>query len=177
MDAAALRTEAGLEQRTRTVTWEDPMITARAAMTMSGMDLMEALRRGELPPPPVAVLLDMYPVEIAEGRAVFEMNPAEYQFNPIGSVHGGILSTLLDSALGCAVHTALGAGTGYTTLELKVNFLRRVGTETGRIRAEGTVIHLGRTIATAEARITDMAGALIAHATTTCLIMRPEVPR
>src|SRR5712691_3084265 len=163
--------EAG--SRTRTVTWEDPMIGARAATAMAGIDYMRALERGELPPPPVAVLLDMFPAEVEPGRAVFELEPGEYQYNPIGSVHGGVVTTLLDSAMGCAVHTMLPAGTGYTTLELKVNFLRRVTTETGRLRCEGTVIHLGRTVATAEARIEDERGRLVAHATTTCLVMRP----
>src|SRR5438105_1938907 len=163
--------EAG--ERTRTVTWEDPMIGTRAATTMSGIDYMRALERGELPPPPAAVLLDMFPVEVEPGRAVFELEPAEYQYNPIGSVHGGVVTTLLDSAMGCAVHSLLPAGAGYTTLELKVNFLRRVTTETGRIRCEGSVIHLGRTVATAEARLVDGEGELVAHATTTCLVMPP----
>jgi uncharacterized protein (TIGR00369 family) len=108
---------------------------------------------------------------------VFELEPAEYQFNPIGSVHGGVLTTLLDSAMGCAVHAMLPAGSGYTTLELKVNFLRRVITQTGRLRCEGSVLHLGRTVATAQARIVDGEGRLVAHATTTCLVMRPDAER
>jgi uncharacterized protein (TIGR00369 family) len=162
----------GLE-RSRTVTWEDPLLGARAATSMSGLDYMLAIKNGDVPPPPIALLLDMSIVEVEPGRSVFEMVPADYQFNPIGSVHGGIVATLLDSAMGCAVHAMLPAGSAYTTLELKVNFLRRVTTETGRIRCEGSVIHLGRTVATAEARIVDRDGRLIAHATTTCLVTRP----
>ena len=173
MEAAATRREAdtGQEARSRTVTWEDPLIGARAAVSMSGLEYMRAIARGEVPPPPIAPLLGMSIVEVEPGRAVFELDPAEYQFNPIGSVHGGVLTTLLDSAMGCAVHAMLPAGSGYTTLELKVSFLRRVTTETGRLRCEGSVIHLGRTVATAEARILDAGGRLVAHATTTCLVI------
>jgi uncharacterized protein (TIGR00369 family) len=159
-------------ERNRTVTWEDPLIGARAAVSMSGLDYMRAIRSGQIAPPPIALLLDMSIVEVEPGRAVFEMEPGEYQFNPIGSVHGGVLATLLDSAMGCAVHASLPVGTAYTTLELKVNFLRRVTTDTGRVRCEGKVIHLGRTVATAEARVVDGQGELLAHATTTCLVTR-----
>ena len=165
------------EERTKTVTWEDPSIGARAAVSMSGLDYMRAIAGGEIPPPPIALVLDMSIVEVDPGRAVFELEPGEHQFNPIGSVHGGVLATLLDSAMGCAVHAMLPAGTGYTTLELKVNFLRRVTTETGRLRCEGSVIHLGRTVATAEARITDGEDRLVAHATTTCLVVGPTPER
>jgi uncharacterized protein (TIGR00369 family) len=150
------------------------MVGARAARSTSGLDYMRAIQNGDIPPPPIALLLDMSIVEVEPGRAVFELEPAEYQFNPIGSVHGGVLATLLDSAMGCAVHAMLPAGAGYTTLELKVNFLRRVTNETGRIRCEGSVIHLGRTVATAEARIVDGESRLVAHATTTCLVTRPS---
>jgi len=175
MEAAAARPDqqARSEPKRRTVTWEDPLIGAHAAASMSGLDYLRAIAAGEIPPPPIASVLDMSIVAVEPGRAVFELEPAEYQFNPIGSVHGGVLTTLLDSAMGCAVHSMLPAGSGYTTLELKVNFLRRVTTETRRLRSEGAVIHLGRTVATAEARIVDGEGRLVAHATTTCLVMRP----
>ena len=175
MEAAAVRPDrtARSGQKRRTVTWEDPLIGARAAASMGGLDYLRAIAGGEIPPPPIALLLDMSIVEVEPGRAVFALEPGEYQFNPIGSVHGGVLTTLLDSAMGCAVHTMLPAGSGYTTLELKANFLRRVTTETRRLRSEGAVIHLGRTVATAEARIVDGEGRLVAHATTTCLVMRP----
>jgi uncharacterized protein (TIGR00369 family) len=176
MEAAAVRQgpETGPDARRRTVTWQDPLIGARAAGSMSGLEYMQAIAGGEVPPPPIALLLDMSIVEVEPGRAVFELDPAEFQFNPIGSVHGGVLATLLDSAMGCAVHAMLPAGTGYTTLELKVNFLRRVTTETGRLRCEGSVIHVGRTVATAEARVVDGGGRLVAHATTTCLVIGPS---
>ena len=179
MEAAAIRQgpDTGRAARSRTVTWEDPLIGARAAVSMSGLEYMQAIAQGEVPPPPIALLLDMAIVEVEPGRAVFELDPAEYQFNPIGSVHGGVLTTLLDSAMGCAVHAMLPAGSGYTTLELKVNFLRRVTTQTGRLRCEGSVIHLGRTVATAEARIVDGGGRLVAHATTTCLVIGPSSDR
>jgi uncharacterized protein (TIGR00369 family) len=177
MDAAAVPPgpDTGREPRRRTVSWEDPLIGARTAESMSGLDYMRAIARGDVPPPPIALLLGMSIVEVEPGRAVFELEPAEFQFNPIGTVHGGVLATLLDSAMGCAVHSLLPTGSGYTTLELKVNFLRRVTTETGRIRCDGSVIHLGRTVATAEARTADGQGRLIAHATTTCLLLGPSL--
>lgn len=159
--------------RTRTITWEDPLLTARAARTLSGLDALRAMMRGELPPPPIAIILGLALVEVREGEVVFAVNPAEYHYNPIGVVHGGLAATLCDSALGCAIHSTLPAGTGYTTLELKVNFVRALTRDTGPVRCTGTVIHLGGRIATAEARVTDAAGTLYAHATTTCLIMRP----
>ena len=113
--------------------------------------------------------------EVEPGRAVFECEPSESQYNPIGSVHGGVISTLLDAALSCAVHSTLPAGTAYTTAELKVNFVRPVVVETGRLRAEGRVIHGGSRLATADARLTDLAGKLYAHAVGTCLIFTPPM--
>ena len=115
--------------------------------------------------------MDFQIVELEEGRAVFAVDPAEYHYNPIGVVHGGLAATLLDSAMGCAVHSMLPAGSGYTTLELKVNFIRALTAETGRVRAEGKLIHLGGRTATAEGRVIDESGKLYAHATTTCLIL------
>jgi uncharacterized protein (TIGR00369 family) len=162
--------------RTRTISWEDPAIGAEAARCMSGLDYLRAIQQGTLPAPPFAHLMGMELVEIAEGRAVFAMEPAEYHYNPIGSVHGGVACTLLDSAMGCAVHTMLPAGTGYTTLELKLNLVRPLTHETGRVLCTGTIIHLGGRIATAEARITDATGDLYAHATTTCMIFRGGKP-
>ena len=140
--------------RTRTVTWEDPAAGAAAARTMSGLEYLRAILEGKLPAAPIASLMGFRPVEVEEGRAVFEVTPAEYHYNPIGTVHGGLACTLADSAMGCAVHTTLPAGAGYTTLELKVNLLRRVTVGTGRLVCEGEVIHVGGRIATAEARLT-----------------------
>jgi uncharacterized protein (TIGR00369 family) len=125
----------------------------------------------ELPPAPIAELVGFDLVELGEGRASFAMDPAERHYNPLGTVHGGIAATLLDSAMGCAVHTTLGEGENYTTLELKVNFVRAITEATGRVVATGSVIHRGGRVATAEARLTDGGGRLLAHGTSTCLIM------
>jgi len=157
-------------QRERSYTWSDPAITAGAVATSSGMEILQGIQDGRFPPPPIMDTLQIYPVEVEAGRIVFEMIPQEWHYNPIGSVHGGVLSTLLDSALGCAVHTQLPAGTGYTTLEIKVNFVRPVTLATGAIRCEGTILSLGRRAATAEARVTTADGKLLAHATTTCML-------
>lgn len=148
------------------------MISAAKARTMSGLDFLRALLTGEIPPPPIARLMNFGITEVDEGRAVFEGDPAEYLYNPIGVVHGGLALTLLDSALGCAVQSALPLGAGYTTLETKVNLTRAVTGATGRLRCEGKVVHLGRSTATAEGRLTDADGKLYAHGTTTCLIIR-----
>jgi uncharacterized protein (TIGR00369 family) len=120
--------------------------------------------------------LGIWITEVSEGRVVFATEPSEYHYNPLGTVHGGVIATLLDSALGCAVQSMLPAGTSYTTLELKVNYLRPITEKTGTIYAEGKIIHVGGRIATAEARLTDAKGKLYAHATTTCIILRPSSP-
>ena len=158
--------------RTRTVTWEDPAAGLGPAAEMSGLDYLRAIARGELPAAPMADLLSFGFHEIEEGRVVFECVPAEYHYNPIGAVHGGLACTLFDSAMGCAVHTLLPAGVGYTTVELKVNFLRPIFAKTGRLLCEGKSIHVGGRIATAEARLCDERGKLYGHATTTCMIFR-----
>jgi uncharacterized protein (TIGR00369 family) len=165
---------ATTEGRARTVTWDDPMIGATAAMSMPGLDYLKAISARELPPPPVAVLLGMDVIEVAPGRAVFTLQPGEHLYNPIGSVHGGMLATLLDSALGCAVHSKLDVGTGYTTVDLTVTYLRAVTRDTGVLTCASELIHLGRKVATARAQIVDDDGRLYATGTTTCLIMAPE---
>ncbi|HKD25205.1 MAG TPA: PaaI family thioesterase [Xanthobacteraceae bacterium] len=139
---------------------------------MSGLDVLQRIADGRLPAPPIAVLLGFRPVEIENGRAVFAATPDARLYNPIGSVHGGYAATLLDTCMACAVHSTLKAGQGYTTVELKVNFVRPLSADTGEVRAEGKIIHLGRQIATAEGRLTDARGRLLAHATTTCLVWR-----
>lgn len=156
------------------VEWQDPALLARAAREMSGLDFLGKVVRGELPPAPISELLDFRPTEVGEGRAVFEVEPGEKHYNPIGVVHGGLLATLLDSAMACAVHATLPAGTGYTTVELHVNLVRPVTAETGRLRAEGEVLHRGSRVATAQGRVVDASGRLCAHGTTTCLILSPE---
>ena len=160
------------DARERTVRWDDPRPGAEAAKTMGGLEYLRAMGSGALPIPPLASLMDFGFVEIEPGRVVFECIPAEYHYNPIGTVHGGLACALFDSAMGCAVHTELPAGVGYTTVELKVNFLRPITVETGRLLCEGKTIHVGGRIATAEARLTDEAGKLHGHATTTCMIFR-----
>ncbi|HET6853138.1 MAG TPA: PaaI family thioesterase [Pyrinomonadaceae bacterium] len=159
-------------EQTRTVNWEDPRRLAEAGRGLSGIEFLRKIVAGELPPPPFASLLNFDLVELNEGTATFAVNPAEYHYNPIGVVHGGLAATLLDSAMGCAVHSTLPAGVGYTTLEIKVNFVRAMTAETGRVRCEAKVIHVGGRTATAEGRIVDESGKLYAHGTTTCLVLR-----
>jgi uncharacterized protein (TIGR00369 family) len=160
-------------QRTRTYSWQDPLATAQASRGLSGLEFLRKIVAGELPPPPIADTLDYRLLEVEEGRAVFGITPAEIHYNPIGMVHGGIPCTLLDSAMGCAVHTTLPAGVGYTTLELKVNIVKAIGKDSGPLRAEARLVHAGRSTAVAEGRLVDAAGRLYALATTTCMILRP----
>ena len=162
--------EGGEDARRQTIRWDDPAGSADAAGRLAGLPFLEAIRDGRLPAPPVSRLLGFALTEVEAGRAVFECEPSESHYNPIGTVHGGVISTLLDSALSCAVHTTLPAGTGSTTAEIKVNFVRPVVAGTGWLRAEGRVIHVGSRLATAEARLTDAAGKLYAHAVGTCLV-------
>lgn len=144
--------------------------TASQVQGMSGLEIMQAILSGALPYAHIAQTLDFALIEVAHGKAVFQGTPQLKHYNPIGSVHGGWFATLLDSALGCAVHTSLPAGSGYTTAELSVNIVRAANTATGPLRAIGQVVHSGRQLATAEARIVDATGKLYAHGTTTCLV-------
>jgi len=160
--------------RTRTVTWEDPRALAKSAAGLSGMEYLQKIISGEFPPPPIGVLMNFRIAELSEGHAVFLVEPAEYHYNPIGVVHGGVAATLLDSALGCAIHSTLPAGASYTTLEIKVNFIRAMTSETGLVRCEANAIHVGGRTATAEGKIIDEQGKLYAHGTTTCIIFRGE---
>lgn len=140
---------------------------------MNGLEHLRAMADGRLPLPPIMKLMGFWLAEAEEGRVVFAARPAEYHYNPIGVVHGGFAATLLDSAMGCAVHSTLPAGTGYTTLEVKVNYVRPLTRETGEVHCLGDVIHVGGRTATAQARLVDTTGQLYAHATTTCLLFRP----
>jgi uncharacterized protein (TIGR00369 family) len=158
--------------RSRTLVWQDPVPTAAAGATMTGMEYMRAIVAGELPPPPIAVTMRMRPIELGEGRAVFEGEPGEEHYNPIGVVHGGYAATLLDSALGCAVHTTLPAGAGYTSLGLEAKYVRPITRDTGRVLCEANVLYRGRRQATAEANLTAAEGGkLLAHAVATCMIL------
>src|SRR5437868_1051582 len=129
-------------ERTRTISWDDPLIGARAAPLMGGLEYLQAIERGELPAPPIMLLLNIRFQEAQAGRVVFSVEPAEYHYNPIGMVHGGLASTLCDSAMGCAIHSTLPAGVGYTTLELKINFVRPLTVATGLVLCEGKVINV-----------------------------------
>ena len=136
----------------------------------TGLELLQAMLRGELPFPPIARTLDFQLMEVGEGRAVFQGTPGANHLNPMGTIHGGWYATLLDSALGCAVHTMMPAGRGYTTAELGVNVVKAISPKVQRVRAEGRVLHCGRQLATAEAKLVGPDGTLYAHATTTCLV-------
>jgi len=139
--------------------------------TLSGLEVMQLIAAGELPPPPIATLLGMELTEVGDGFAAFTLEPDERMLNPIGSIHGGIAATLLDSCMGCAVHTTLPAGVGYTTAQLNLHYLRSMQPGMGPVRAIGTVLHRGRRQSTAEAKLLDASGRLLAHGTTTCLIL------
>src|SRR5512141_3174206 len=150
------------------------VVTPQQMAGRSGLEMMRAMLRGELPYPPIAQTLDFSLIEVDEGRALFQGTPGPAHLNPMGTIHGGWYATLRDSALGCAVHTMMPAGRGYTTAELGVNLVRAIGAKAPRVRAEGKVIHCGRQLATAEARLYGPDDTLYAHATTTCLVF--ELP-
>ncbi|HGH4624784.1 TPA: PaaI family thioesterase [Enterobacter hormaechei] len=142
----------------------------------TGMEVFEAIFAGDLPPAPIGDTLDFIPIHMEPGIAVFQGRPRHRHYNPMGTVHGGWFAALLDSAVGCAVHTTLGAGQGYTTLELKINMVRALTDAVPLVRAEGKVIHSGRQVATAGGRIVGPDGRLYAHATTTCLVFDLPAP-
>ena len=158
--------------RMRTVRWQDPAIGLDKSKNMSGLAFLQAMQAGEIPPPPIAIVLGFALSEVSEGNVIFTAEAAEYQYNPLGTVHGGVTATLMDSAMGCAIQSTLPVGASYTTLELKVNYIRAITSKTGMLRCEGKVIHVGGRIATAEARVTDEEGKLYAHGTTTCIVFR-----
>ena len=158
--------------RERHLTWENPAQLAEAVRTQSGLECLRQVIAGHLPPPPMARLMEIRLIEVEPGRAVFVAAPAEYHLNPHGVVHGGFGTTLLDSAMGCAVFATLDAGDIYTTLEFKINFLRPLSAGIGELRGVGTVLHAGRTVALAEGRLESSDGTLYGFATSTCLIRR-----
>jgi len=157
-------------ERSKTVTWEDPKATRRHARKLSGVEFFDKMRRGEIPEPPFGRLLGIDLFDAGEGRFVMTLQPQEVHYNPMGCVHGGILATLLDSVMSAAVHTSLPAGRGYLTLEIKVNFLKPVFAITGEIIAEGNIVSCGRQVATAEGKITDVRGTVLATGSATCLV-------
>ena len=159
------------EKRTRTYSWEDPLALSEQMAGRSGLELMQLMAAGELPPPPIAETLGFRLVEASHGHAVFECEPAEFHYNPIGIVHAGLAMTLMDSAMGLAFVTTIDAGVGWTTLEVKANFTRALTADTGVVRCTGSVVHPGRRVATTESRIEDSEGRLCAHGTSTILVL------
>jgi uncharacterized protein (TIGR00369 family) len=158
-------------ERTRTYSWEDPYALAERMAGRSGLELMQLMAKGEIPPPPIAQTLGFRLAEAERGHALFECEPAEYHYNPIGVAHAGLAMTLMDSAMGLAFVTTLEEPVAWTTLEVKSNFTRAITVDTGLVRCTGTVVHPGRTVATTEARIEDASGKLYAHGTSTILVL------
>ncbi|QCK85880.1 PaaI family thioesterase [Phreatobacter aquaticus] len=153
------------------------VVETSEATGQDGIDFLRGMIDRRYPSPPIAQTMGFTLVEVAPGRAVFEGTPTAAFFNPLGTVHGGWTATILDSALGCCIHTMIKAGQGYTTVEMKVNYVRALMPETGLVRCEAVVIHSGRTIATSEAKLIDTKGRLIAHGTETCMIFDARPPR
>ena len=150
----------------------DAQAAAKHLMGMSGLEALRLMMAGNHPPPSISTTLGFYLAEVGDGRALFIGEPSDRILNPLGIVHGGYALTLIDSCTGCAAHTTLPAGVSYTTVETKVNFVRAMTPETGQVRAEGVVVARGRTIITAEGKITDSRGRLLAHGTSTLIVLR-----
>ncbi|BBH63607.1 aromatic compound degradation protein PaaI [Actinoplanes sp. OR16] len=162
--------------RTRTFGWSDPAEHASMLGRRSGLELLQAMAGGEIPPPPVMHLIGAAGITATEGSVTIELDPQEFHYNPLGTVHGGVISTLLDTAAACSVHSTLPAGVGYTSMDLNVKFLRAVTVDSGRLTCTGAVLQRGRRTALAEARLVDGAGRLVAHATSSCMIFEIPTP-
>jgi uncharacterized protein (TIGR00369 family) len=160
--------------RRRVIEWPDPAPALGVLRRTNGLEYLRGVVAGSLPPPPIARLMNLRLVEVERGRAVFETAPEEYHYNPLGIVHGGVAATILDSAMGCSLHSCLEPEDRYTTIEIKVNYLKAMTTATGPIRGVGTIVHLGRTTALAEGRLVGGDDTLYAHATSTLLIKRAQ---
>jgi uncharacterized protein (TIGR00369 family) len=159
------------EPRSRTFSWTDPRETLAIAAGLDGLEFLRRMLAGELPYPPIAELFGARLAEVDAGRVVWEAVPGEEHYNPIGTVHAGFATTLLDSAMGTVFVSVAGPGTRWTTLELKANFTRAITVETGAVRCTATIVHRGRTVVTTEARLEDGRGRLLAHATSTILVL------
>lgn len=157
----------------KTFTWDDPRAALRRAATMNGLDVLRAMRDGALPGPPIASLMSMMITEVEPGRVTFTSIPGEEHYNPIGAVHGGFACTVLDTVVGCAAHTTLEAGVGYTSIDLNVSYLRPITLETGPITAIGEVVKGGRRVIFARGTILDAAGRELATATSSLLVLAP----
>lgn len=158
------------EAESRTVEYFDPRKTASAGFSQDGLSFLRGMIAGEYPPPPIAALMNMQLASIEKGQAVFTLDPDDSLYNPIGAVHGGAICTILDSAAGCAVHSTLEAGWGYTSVEIKVNYIRGTTSDSGRLTATGTLRKAGSRIAFAEAELVDSKGRIIATASSTLLV-------
>ena len=156
--------------RTRTITWQDPAEAAALSDGLSGLEILHRISSGLIPAPPAAALVGFEPTYVMPGRVVFAYEPREDHYNALGAVHGGILTTVLDTVMGCAVHSKLDAGIAPVTIELKTSFVHPVTLDSGILRAEGAVVHPGSRVATAEARLEGEDGTLYAHASSTWLI-------
>ena len=168
-ETQAFRTE------TRTFSWAPPgQGDLESLLALDGLAQLQAMVEGTMPPPPIMATLGFTDFRPEPGRVVVEMPAAEFHYNPLGGVHGGVISTLLDTAAACAVHSTLAPGELYTSLDLTVKFLRPVTVDSGLLTCEGTVIQRGRRTALAQAQLTDERGKLVAHATSTCMVFPPE---
>ena len=159
---------------TRTYAYDNRPFDPALARSLSGLDYMRGIIRGDFPGAPIAATLGFTLSEVDHGRAIFTGTPDRFVYNPIGVVHGGYAATLLDSAMGCAVHSTLPAGKAYTTVDLSISLVRAITERTGTVRSEAKVIHAGSSIITAEGRLVGTDGTLYAHATTTCLVLSPR---
>jgi uncharacterized protein (TIGR00369 family) len=157
---------------THTIKDEASSVKAEDRATMSGLEYMRKLAAGELPSSGMTRLMNFKLVEVSEGHAVFTITPDERHYNGLGIAHGGLAATLLDSATGCAINTMMPAGRIFTTLEMKINYVRPLTRETGEVRCEARVIHVGGRVATAKGQIVDREGKLYAHGTATCMLFR-----
>jgi uncharacterized protein (TIGR00369 family) len=160
------------DKHARTVHWTDPATLGKTIRGLSGLDYLRGVRDGTIAKPPVDVLLDFSLIEVEEGRVVFEFSPSECHYNPFGTVQGGVTGALLDAAAGSAVFSTLPAGVGYTSLDLKANFIRPITADAGIIRCEARIIHSGTSIGLAEGRLTDEKGRLFVYGLSTCMIIR-----
>jgi uncharacterized protein (TIGR00369 family) len=159
----------------KTVVWYDPMISSEALPRFSGIDFLRAIQDGRLPPPPIASLLGIRVADVQRGRVVFECEPDDSVYNPIGVVHGGVVCTLADTVAACAVQTTLDTGYAYTSIDLNVSYLRPVTRDSGRLRATGVVTKPGRRVAFSTAEVVDVDGRLVATATSSCLVMEQHL--
>jgi uncharacterized protein (TIGR00369 family) len=160
-------------ERKKVITWDDPQLSKRAALaSMSGLDYLKAIKEGRISPPPAARLIGYTIAEVESGYAVFKLQPGEYHYNPFATVHGGILSTLLDTAMTASVLSTLPQGLSCSTIEIKVNFIKMVTVVTGVLRCEARPIHIGKNLATVEGRVKDRNGVLLAHGVSTCSVFK-----